>query len=659
MDTLRFCPGFRKPLAPDAPQGLCPEGLLKAALDPASNAPSGAAAPTGADDPPAIEEVAKLFPQLELLEVLGQGGMGVVYKARQKQPDRVVTLKIMLPQFSRDPSFVERFNRAARALAKLNHPNIVAVYDFGQTGPAAAPLCYFIMEFVDGANLRSVIHSGKLTATEALTIVPRLCDALQFAHDEGVVHRDIKPANILVDRKGRVKIADFGLAKLAGTTDFSLTHSQQGMGTPQYMAPEQLANAKSVDHRADIYSLGVVFYEMLTGELPQGRFQLPSQCVQVDVRLDEIVLKALEKQPERRYQQASEVRTQVENVTSTPAAAPQPATPLATPTTATPGVVEPRLSRCAHIGAIWVTLGPVCGGLIYFLWYAYRMGPGLTLTCIALGVLGISSIIGGTITSSVAVGQIRRSNGQLTGLPFAAFGVMFYPLLLLSAAAFGLLFLIFRAATVDWVWNPGTPEYPPLSAFSHFWNAFVALDTVIALAVCFFAARAAWRAVVGQSAQPDPPVGTVPVPASQPEVRQPDTKEIHTLLQAPADAILLVAGAALFIAVAAGVWLAFKFDTASGLLKSNLSGMIACLLTYGVAMVTAAMFLRRLRGRTLCLLVVALLGIVVPAAVAINVLDQYKNIPPWPMMIPLWLGVPVSVWALAVLFRKDVRAAFQ
>ncbi|MBI3880405.1 MAG: serine/threonine protein kinase [Verrucomicrobia bacterium] len=325
MNTVRICQSCKKPLPADAPEGLCPECLVKVALGSGvspSGTPSSAptnfspAASAASAETPSLDDVAKLFPQLEILELLGRGGMGVVYKARQKQLDRLIALKIMLPQFSRDPAFVERFNREARALAKLNHPNIVAVYDFGQTGDAAAPLCYFIMEFVDGANLRSVIQSGKLTSAEALAIVPRLCDALQFAHDEGVVHRDIKPANILVDRRGRVKIADFGLAKLAGATDVSLTRSQQGMGTPQYMAPEQLSDAKSVDHRADIYSLGVVFYEMLTGELPMGRFALPSEKVQIDVRLDEVVLRSLERNVELRYQHASEVRTDVENISA-------------------------------------------------------------------------------------------------------------------------------------------------------------------------------------------------------------------------------------------------------------------------------------------------------------------------------------------------------
>jgi serine/threonine protein kinase len=148
--------------------------------------------------------------------------------------------------------------------------------------------------------------------------VPQICEALQYAHDQGVVHRDIKPENILLDKRGQVKIADFGLAKLLGqeAADSALTGSRQVMGTPHYMAPEQMEKPLAVDHRADIYSLGVVFYEMLTGELPLGRFAPPSQRVHVDVRLDEVVFRALEKEPERRYQHASEVKTEVESITT-------------------------------------------------------------------------------------------------------------------------------------------------------------------------------------------------------------------------------------------------------------------------------------------------------------------------------------------------------
>jgi serine/threonine protein kinase len=263
---------------------------------------------------------------LEILELLGQGGMGAVYKARQPKLDRFVALKILPP--GRDAAFAERFTREARALAKLSHPAIVAVHDFGQTGdPGAAEpealatkqrLYYFIMEYVDGVNLRQTLSAGTLTPTEALQIVPQICAALQYAHEEGIVHRDIKPENILLDKKGRVKIADFGLAKLLDrdSLSFQLTATHQVMGTPHYMAPEQMERPLEVDHRADIYSLGVVLYEMLTGELPLGRFAPPSQKANVDVRLDEVVLRALEKQPERRYQRVSEVKTDLESITA-------------------------------------------------------------------------------------------------------------------------------------------------------------------------------------------------------------------------------------------------------------------------------------------------------------------------------------------------------
>jgi predicted Ser/Thr protein kinase len=270
--------------------------------------------------PPDVHAIAQLFPKLEILELIGKGGMGAVYKARQPTLDRLVALKILPPRPGTDPGFAERFAREARALAKLSHPNIVAVYDFGQ----AQGLHYFIMEYIDGPNLRRIEQAGKLSPKEALQIIPQICEALQYAHDEGIVHRDIKPENVLLDKKGRVKIADFGLAKILGleAKDLRLTGTRDVMGTLHYMAPEQVQHPQEVDHRADIYSLGVVFYEMLTGDLPLGRFAPPSQKVQVDVRLDEVVLHALEREPERRYQQASQVKSALETIASQPASTP-------------------------------------------------------------------------------------------------------------------------------------------------------------------------------------------------------------------------------------------------------------------------------------------------------------------------------------------------
>src|SRR6266404_8561722 len=310
------CPQCGAPLPSGALEGLCPACLLKQGA--AETATGAEAAPF---QPPSVEEVAKLFPHLEILAFIGKGGMGAVYKARQPALDRLVALKILPPQVASGPGFAERFSREARALARLSHPNIVGIYEFGQAGG----LPFFVMEFVDGLNLRELERAGKLSSREALQIVPQICEALQFAHDEGIVHRDIKPENILLDKKGRVKIADFGIAKIMGReTEIALTETKGVIGTPHYMAPEQVEKPQTVDHRADIFSLGVVFYEMLTGELPLGKFAPPSQKVVVDVRLDEVVLRALEKEPERRYQHVSQVKTAVDTIASTAPSAPPP-----------------------------------------------------------------------------------------------------------------------------------------------------------------------------------------------------------------------------------------------------------------------------------------------------------------------------------------------
>jgi len=277
---------------------------------------------TGVFEPPTVGRLTELFPTLEIIELIGAGGMGAVYKARQSGLDRLVALKILPEEFGHDVKFALRFTREARTLAKLSHPNIVSVYEFGNVGETY----YFLMEFVDGSTLRDVIKARQLAPAHSLAIVPHLCDALQYAHDKGIIHRDIKPENILIAIDGSVKIADFGLSRILGneSQQEKLTGTHQVMGTPRYMAPEHLEGSRNVDHRADIYSLGVVFYEMLTGELPIGRFAAPSKKIQIDVRLDEVVLRTLEKEPQRRYQQASQIKSDVQSITSTssPAFAP-------------------------------------------------------------------------------------------------------------------------------------------------------------------------------------------------------------------------------------------------------------------------------------------------------------------------------------------------
>lgn len=321
-DKARPCSRCGTALASDAPEGLCPRCLLALNLATQTETSGGEPGPHGTKvlkTPPTVDEIAKRFPQLEIIECLGRGGMGVVYKARQPRLDRLVALKILAPEKENDQRFASRFAHEAKALARLSHANIVTVHDFGEVDG----LYYLMMEFVDGANLRTLLQARKIAPEEALVIVPKICEALQYAHDQGVVHRDIKPENVLLDQQGRVKIADFGIAKILGRDAKSaLTEERQVVGTPNYMAPEQMEKPQTVDHRADIYSLGVVFYEMLTGELPLGKFAPPSQKVQVDVRLDEVVLRTLEKEPGRRYQHASEVKTDVETITTIATKAP-------------------------------------------------------------------------------------------------------------------------------------------------------------------------------------------------------------------------------------------------------------------------------------------------------------------------------------------------
>jgi len=300
----------------DELRGQCPSCLMQRAMYNSESDPQYATRDHGDAHrfhAPKINELDPLFPQLEILELIGHGGMGAVYKARQPTLNRVVALKVLPRDAGTDPKFAERFAREARALASLSHPNIVALHDFGETDG----LFYFVMEYIDGVNLRQALERGSFSPSEALEIVPKICDALQYAHEESIVHRDIKPENILLDKRGRMKIADFGLAKLLTVTGEGahLTATRQVVGTPHYMAPEQVERPLEVDHRADIYSLGVVFYEMLTGELPIGRFEPPSQKVQVDVRLDAVVLRALAKEPAQRYQRVSDVKSGIDTIT--------------------------------------------------------------------------------------------------------------------------------------------------------------------------------------------------------------------------------------------------------------------------------------------------------------------------------------------------------
>jgi len=242
---------------------------------------------------------------------VGRGGMGAVYHARQTALDRDVALKLIAKEVSSDAAFVERFEREAKTLAKLSHPNIVTIFDFGHTSDGTA---YLILEFVDGINLREAMSSGNVGSDEALEVVSTICGALEYAHSKGVVHRDIKPENILLGEDGTLKVADFGIAKIVdgSVRAPTLTATRQVLGSLHYLAPEHLEAPDQVDHRVDLYALGVVFYELLTGQLPLGRYEAPSKLHgRVDQGLDAIVLKTLSRKPQQRYQNAAELDSDI------------------------------------------------------------------------------------------------------------------------------------------------------------------------------------------------------------------------------------------------------------------------------------------------------------------------------------------------------------
>lgn len=252
-------------------------------------------------------------------EVLGQGGMGTVYLGTQPALGRKVAIKILAPEFSADEQFRKRFEREAGALAALDHPHIVSVHDLGIEDDTH----YIVMSFVEGPDgkpmsLRDLVAAGPVEEELALRILHQVSGALHFAHGRGIVHRDIKPGNILLDADGNAKLADFGIARVsAAPTELTLTLPGSVMGTLKYMAPEQKADAKAADARSDLYSLGVVFYEMLTGHAPEGRFELPSEIrKELDPRVDRIVERALQRAIEARYQSADDLSRDISEITT-------------------------------------------------------------------------------------------------------------------------------------------------------------------------------------------------------------------------------------------------------------------------------------------------------------------------------------------------------
>jgi len=282
-------------------------GLLAAGTD-------GGTRPKQNWSPPAPEEIQRALPQYEITGFIARGGMGAVYQGVQRALHRSVAIKILPPDIADDElDYAIRFQREAQAMASLSHPNIVTVYEAGET---ADGLLYFVMEHIDGTDVcRMIAKNGRQEPAEALRICIAVCAALECAHAHGIIHRDIKPSNVLINQAGVVKVADFGLAKLAGANDGFQTQSEVTVGTPIFLAPEAHLPGIALDARADLYAVGVMFYQMLTGVLPRGRFNSPSGTVPgLDPRLDAIIDRVMQADRDKRYPSAAALRAALEKV---------------------------------------------------------------------------------------------------------------------------------------------------------------------------------------------------------------------------------------------------------------------------------------------------------------------------------------------------------
>src|SRR5947208_31655 len=263
----------------------------------------------------------------ELDGVVGRGGMAEVYRARDIRLDRIVAVKTLREDLARDQTFQARFRREAQSAASLNHPSVVAVYDTGEDDEGPSHVPYIVMEYVDGRTLRDLLRDDRrLLPERALEITEGTLRALEYSHRNGIVHRDIKPGNVMLTRTGEVKVMDFGIARAVSDAQATMTQTAQVIGTAQYLSPEQ-ARGERVDARSDLYSTGCVLFELLTGRPPfQGDSPVaiayqhvreePPTPSQIDPSIphwaDAIVMKALTKDPNYRYQSAAEMRADIQ-----------------------------------------------------------------------------------------------------------------------------------------------------------------------------------------------------------------------------------------------------------------------------------------------------------------------------------------------------------
>ncbi|HEX9923060.1 MAG TPA: protein kinase, partial [Anaerolineae bacterium] len=301
-----------------------------------------------------------------VIEQLGSGGMATVFKAYQAALDRYVAVKILHPAFKADPQFFERFKREAQIVAKLEHSNIIPVYDFDEY--KSEP--YLVMRYIQGDTLKPHIKDKPMPAGEILRLMRPVCQALSYAHKQGVLHRDIKPSNIMVTNDGNIFLTDFGLARMVQAGESTLSQDMM-LGTPQYISPEQAQGISDLDGRTDIYSLGVVLFEMLTGRVPfkadtpfatihdhiYSPLPLPSSIdPDIDPEVERMLLKALAKNPDDRFAVADDLLAAMETTLGTQIAAAQ--------VTATSSLGETKIVNKKKQGLPWWVWAGGAAGLL-------------------------------------------------------------------------------------------------------------------------------------------------------------------------------------------------------------------------------------------------------------------------------------------------------
>lgn len=288
---------------------------------PSDSQPKSGSAYFGAEFiPPTVAELQEQIPHLEILSFVGHGGMGTYYRARHPKLERLAAVKILPVDPRTDAELIQGFKKEAKAMARLSHSNIIGIYEFLETETAL----YLVMEFVEGDIFERLINARSFDLSEILAIITQVCSALNHAHENGVIHRDLRPGNTMLDQSGLVKVGDFGLARLMGEELFrrKMTETNLAMGTMDYVAPEQLEAGHPVDHRADIYSLGMMIYKLLTRVLPRGSFVVPSKLVpNLDPRIDDLVIRCLQRDPDNRFQHVTELWIEINRLLEPPPAA--------------------------------------------------------------------------------------------------------------------------------------------------------------------------------------------------------------------------------------------------------------------------------------------------------------------------------------------------